>query len=260
MQTKAIGSTKENEQSGSVREFFDGHASDYQEKYNRKNSFYEYFFFERLEKATEGIDFEGKAILDIGAGTGPLYDFLQLENDNYSTYVATDLSDGMLSQGNIPAKDRHVGDFAEMDFDEKFDFIFMLGVSTYLAPQNLKKHIDKVQSLLKPKGAFVVTFTNKYGLDTIIRTFLGPIRKFIAGKNWVMSQEFETWYYSKKEIEGLIPSGMSIAKISGLNHTFFPFSRILPGLSIFIAKKIIEFTHGKLNQFLSSDLLVIVIK
>ncbi|MCP4456747.1 MAG: methyltransferase [Cytophagales bacterium] len=261
MQTKAIGSTKENEQSGSVKKFFDGHATEYQEKYSRKNKFYEYFFFERLEKATESFDLEGKSILDIGAGTGPLYDFLLLEGKHtFSTYTATDLSDGMLEQSNIPTENRIAGDFTQMHFNQKFDFIYMLGVSTYLSLDILQKHLEKIESMLVPNGVFIVTFTNKNGLDTIIRTALGPLRKLVAGRNRVMSQEFSTWYYSKNEIEALIPKGMAIKKITGLNHTIFPLSRIFPRLSIFLAKKIFGETSGRLNRFLSSDLLVFVKK
>ncbi len=261
MQTKAIGSTKENEQSGSVKEFFDGHASEYQKKYSGKNKFYEYFFFERLEKATQGLDFENKNILDIGAGTGSLYDFLSLEDkENFSTYVATDLSDGMLAQSKIPTKNRLIGDFTQMDVHGKFDYIFMLGVSTYLSSDNFQKHIEKIATLLVPDALFIVTFTNKHGLDTLIRRAFSPFRKMLAGKNRVMSQEFRTHYYSKKEVEILIPKGMRIKKFIGLNHTFLPMSRILPALSVFFAKKIFANTRGRLHRFLSSDLLVIVEK
>lgn len=127
----------------------------------------------------------------------------------------------MLNQSNIPNENRFVGDFTQMKFDQKFDLIFMLGVSTYLSPENFQLPILKVKNLLTPNGQFVVTFTNIHGLDTLTRTALGPLKQLMAGKTRVMAQGFKAWYYSKKEIDGFIPNGLAIKQVIGLNHTFF---------------------------------------
>ncbi len=258
MQTSTVKSRRENLQTGSVRDFFDNHAVEYQGKYDRANKFYEYFFYERLEKATEDFDFKGKKILDIGAGTCPLFDYLAQQNkNNFKAYHATDISRGMLSQGNVPVQDCFVGDFWELELSETYTFIFMLGVSTYLSPDVLKKYLDKMSETLNHDGVLVITFTNKHGLDTLIRRVVRPIRRLLVAQNRVMSQDFQTWFYSKKEIEQLMSDQWSVKKISGLNHTVFPLSRIFSRASIFLAKNVFQSFKGRISRILSSDLLIV---
>ena len=59
-----------------VKDFFDGHAPNYKQKYTKQDTYYDYFFYERLAAATQNISFAQKSILDIGTGTGALYDYL----------------------------------------------------------------------------------------------------------------------------------------------------------------------------------------
>ncbi|WP_462252246.1 methyltransferase [Ekhidna sp.] len=259
MQTNTIKSTKES--SELVRDFFDDHAPAYRSKYQLNDKFYNYFFFERLDKATHGLDFTNKSILDIGAGTGPLYDYLQDKNwTDFKSYSATDISSGMLQSSNIPEKDRFVGDFTSMKFDEKFDMVFMLGVSTYLTEMQMKSHIEKVSDLLSDNGIFIVTFTNDHSIDILIRKILTPIFKLFSGKERIISQDFSTRYYSRKEIEKLFKDRLSINSIEGLNHTVFPISRLFKSFSISIAKKISSLRERKFKFLFSSDLLIKVSK
>ena len=256
MQTNTIKDRKENIQIGSVREFFEGHAQEYNAKYSGDNKFYNYFFYERLDKATDGLELHEKSILDIGAGTGPLYDYLiASKKDTFESYTGTDISDGMLKQSNIPIPNQIPGDFLQIDFQKQFDLIFMLGVSTYISPDNMKTYIKKMKSLLKPEGTFIITFTNKHSIDIFIRNLFSPIHKLIAGKSRVMSQSFKTYYYSKKEIQKLLEDFME-EKIETLNHTIFPISRLFPRFSIFVARNLFSKTTGRLRRLLSSDLLV----
>lgn len=261
MEAKVFNKDKESVQLGSVRDFFDGHAPDYKKKYGRKDKFYEYFFFERLEKATASIDFKGKRILDIGAGTGPLYDYL-IDNDlnTFESYEATDISKGMLDQSNVPEGNRYPGDFLEIDFKGNYDLIFMLGVSTYLSEQQMKIYVDKIKSLLAPNGCFIVTFTHLNSLDIRIRQLLTPIARLFAKDDKVISQSFETKFYSNGKSQKLFSNDFKIERVDGLNHTIFPVSRIAPSLSIRIARLISKLRESFLKRFLSSDLLFKVIK
>lgn len=261
MEAKVFNKDKESVQLGSVRDFFDGHASDYKKKYGRKDKFYEYFFFERLEKATSSIDFQDKWILDIGAGTGPLYDYLVEKNLNtFRSYEATDISKGMLDQSNIPNENRYPGDFLEIDFKGKYDLIFMLGVSTYLSEQQMEVYVNKVQSLLVPGGSFIVTFTHLNSLDIRIRQLLTPAVRLFAKDDKVISQSFKTKFYSHRKSKALFMQDFKIDTVEGLNHTVFPISRIAPSLSIRIARLISKLRESFFKRFLSSDLLYKVIK
>lgn len=256
MQAKVFNKDKESEQLGTVREFFDGHAPDYKKKYGRKDKFYEYFFFERLKKSIDSIDFQNKRILDIGAGTGPLYDYLvDTGNNTFSAYHATDISQGMLNQSNIPYNDQYPGDFLNIDFESKYDLIYMLGVSTYLSEDQMAVYIDKIQNLLVEGGIFIVTFTHLNSLDIRIRQILTPIARIFANKDKVISQAFLTKFYGFKRSKELLKKNFEIRGVEGLNHTVFPFSRIAPSLSIKIAKQVAYLQESFFKRFLSSDLL-----
>lgn len=246
--------------SESVKDFFDGHAKEYKTKYSRENAFYEYFFYERLEEATRNLEFDGKSILDVGSGTGPLYDYLIEQKARFSSFVATDISPEMLAQSNVPENNRHPGNFAELTITQGFDFVFMLGVTTYLSSNDLKAYFEKVESLLKPGGQFIVTFTNQSSLDIWMRGLLSPLRKLMAGKNRVLAQDFSTWYYTKQEASKSIPSNLTIEKVIGINHTIFPFSRLLVGLSVTIARRIHRWKNSSFKLWLSSDFLMVVRK
>ena len=253
--------TAANSQTLEVKDFFDGHAKEYREKYQGKDKFYQYFFFERLEAATYGIDFSGMRILDVGCGTGPLYDYLteQLKAD-FQLYKGTDIAPGMLEQSNIPSENQHPGRFTDIEFNEKFDLIFMLGVTTYLAPEDRKAYFEKIKELLALGGKFIVTFTHRRSLDIRMRQLFAPIRKALAGKNRVMAQDFKTWYYSKSEIERSIPQGLSIDKMEGLNHTIFPISRLVPPIALPFAKWMHKRKESRFKQWLSSDLIIKIIR
>ena len=238
-----------------VRNFFNEHAFEYSKKYSKTNAFYRYFFYERLQKAIANLPLAGSRILDIGAGTGVLYNYLneelQITNDEY---FAIDIAADMLSLSNIPEKQRLVGNFCEMQIDKKFDLIFMLGVTTYMDKQTIINHFAKSKTLLAKNGMLVVTFTNKIALDIQLRGMLNPLLKRFVRKNTIFGQSFKTWYYNKSNISAMIED-WNLHSLYGLNHTFFPFSRLLPNVSIHFAHVIDRLNEGTFKHYLSSDLL-----
>ena len=136
----------------------------------------------------------------------------------------------------------------------------MLGVTTYLTPEDRTAYFDRISELLAPGGKFIVTFTHRRSLDIRMRQLFAPIRKALAGKNRVMAQDFKTWYYSKSEIEKSIPEGLVIEKMEGLNHTIFPISRLIPPVALPFAKWMHKRKQSRMKHWLSSDLLCILSK
>ena len=64
------------EQNNRVSTYFDRISSGYSSRYSDRSAFHSYFFRQRLKAATDRFVFDGKRVLDIGAGTGALYDEL----------------------------------------------------------------------------------------------------------------------------------------------------------------------------------------
>ena len=239
-----------------VASFFDDHSEEYQRKYSKNDTFYKYFFFERLQKATEDFDFNGRKILDVGSGTGGLYDYLNERGDNFELFEATDISDGMLSKSNLPKSNKHVGDILDIELNKSYDFIFMLGVTTYIEPSHLAKQFSKLFEHLSEQGHLIVTYTNRSSLDIWLRKILLPLARLFASRNRILSQSFETYFHTSSSFARLLPVNLKAVKRKGLNHTFFPVSRITPKTSVFLASCISRFPESMLKSFLSSDIIL----
>lgn len=224
-------------QTEKVRDFFDVVSDEYRGKYEKREVFHNYFFNERLEKATENLSFAGKVVLDIGAGTGNLYDFIKAKDDSVDFY-ACDISGKMLEQSRIPAKNRFVGKCYEINFPiKKFDYIFMLGVTTYLNADEMRKTAEFIYQNLAEDGQAIITFTNRQGLDTISRGLGKNVIRLFKVKNKVIGQSFEIYTYAPREIKTLNDGKLKSSAIKFLNHTIFPFSYLFPKFSVNLAKR-----------------------
>jgi SAM-dependent methyltransferase len=212
-----------------VSEYFDSIAVDYDHRYDASTRpYHSYLHQQRLCIAGRGIDFAGKRILDIGAGTGPVYNLIT-QGVSDPDYFACDISAEMLSKSRIPPQQRAVGDICEVVTPhETFDLIFMLGVSTYLSPQAWDSLLARVTTLLAPEGRFVVSFTNPHCLDWRIR---GLIRRVWRGKG-VLGQEFETFAY----LPEVATPPLRLHHAEWYNASVTPFNTLLPNLSIWFAR------------------------
>lgn len=245
----------DSKQSSSVGNYFDEISGDYTSRYSEQNPFHNYFFRDRLELATAGFDFANKSVLDIGAGTGALYDHLSANTG--LDYYACDISGKMLEQSNIPKERRFVGKVTEISFPRPaFDFIFMLGVTTYQSPDDLRDTIQFISRSLAPNGRAIVTFTNRGGIDHAARSAMRLAKPFI--KRGVIAQDFPTYAYSSKDADRLFDeAGLHVARVSFLNHAFSPFNTLLPTPSVALAKAIRRFAPAPALPLLSSDFLVV---
>lgn len=95
-----------------------------------------------------------KSILDIGCGTGVLYE--PLKKAGATTITSIDVSDEMirLAKEKYPDGNFLVEDVLTWDTDEKFDTILMYNVYPHLMDK--QKLVDKVYSLLNDGGTFIV--------------------------------------------------------------------------------------------------------
>ena len=68
-----------------------------------------YFNNQRLKVACSSINnFKNSSVLDLGAGTGFLYDHLKEKGFNTDLYLGVDISSKMLEKSNIPKESRVV--------------------------------------------------------------------------------------------------------------------------------------------------------
>jgi len=133
-------------------------------KYDRTASFYNQRYREIQEnKYKKMINFPVKGkILDIGCGTGLLYDFLEYDN-----YIGADLSLEMLKKGDFANK--ILADCEFLPFkDCVFDFVF-----SFTVLQNLLSYrmISEAYRVLKRGGIFVLTTLKKTYKEDLIETF-----------------------------------------------------------------------------------------
>ena len=221
-----------------VSGFFNNIAEGYRSKYSGSDVFLDYFFNERLEEAVDGLDLPGKRILDIGAGTGNLYDkIISIAGD--SDYWACDIASRMLDESNIPDGRKFVGKCHEIEFPEiPFDIVFMLGVTTYLDQEELDETFSFIHSALSNGGIARITFTNEESIDWMLRRITKAVaRRVIPGK-YVLSQDFPIFPKSASGVAEMIKGRFEIDELRLLNHTVFPFYKFSKKASIHLAKSI----------------------
>ncbi|MBP6313179.1 MAG: class I SAM-dependent methyltransferase [Flavobacteriales bacterium] len=238
-------------------DFFDSVSDRYKEKYGEKSAFHHYFFNQRLQKTLEGLDLTNKDILDIGSGTGDLYDEVVLRWPT-ARFYATDISAGMLAQSNVPSDQKFIGHGYESHFGtKKFDLITMLGVSTYMDDLELHKNLKFIAKSLEPNGQVIVSFTNAHALDLWLRNLAKPFLGLTGKKNKVMTSGVPIYPRSAAKAKEAMARYFSSNELHLLNQTVFPFSRVLPRPAVVLAKWIDTVPgNSAWKRWLSSDLLI----
>jgi SAM-dependent methyltransferase len=241
----------------SAKDFFNSISGTYKNKYSERSAFHHYFFHERLHKATFGLDIYAQTVLDVGAGTGDLYDHLVEHFENFQ-YNASDVAEGMLANSLIPENQRFVGVVTQVDLPHAaYNKIFMLGVSTYLTQDEMQNHVRFYHSKLSKDGLAIISFTNKYCLDGFFRNLLRPIIRIFKRDQNVLAGGFKIKRYSLKEAKRLFEeNGFVVEQVDYLNHTVFPFNLIFKRPSVWLAKKMDRIKSGPFISFFSSDFLI----
>jgi SAM-dependent methyltransferase len=243
-----------------VKDFFNSIAHEYSEKYSIANPLHNWYFGERLIAATGKDDYSGKNILDIGAGTGALYDFLLANGFAGFNFIGCDIAAKMLENSHIPAENRFVGHCYDLDIGPKsFDYIFVLGVTTYIDEKERNRTLEFIRMRLSTGGTAVISFTNKESLNQRLYDLVRPFLKMLTLRNRVAVQSFPTFSYSFGSIFEAFKDKFDIAAPIYINQTFFPFNHLLPATSIRVAKFIQRNVRKiGLRSFLSSEFIIML--
>jgi len=246
---QALGQNKQ------VAAYFDDISTDYAARYGVQSPYHNYFFRQRLTVAIAEFQFDKKVVVDIGAGTGELYDNLARAFPSVD-YFACDISAQMLAHSRIPACRAFVGRTHDIDFPrQQFDFIFSLGVTAYQSPEDLRSDWRFIGDHLAPDGVAVISFTNRSSIDHTLRAVM-KLEKPLAGSA-VLGQSFSTFAYRSHQVEQMASEvGLRVSRVVFINHTFSPFNTLFPRSSVALAKAIELRAPAMALPLLSSDFIV----
>lgn len=139
-------------------------------------------------------DLSSSTILEIGAGTGR---FSSIMAKKAKKVVAVDISSNMLSKLKEKAESNSIynidiikGNFLDIDFTKKFDYIVSFSAIEYI--KDKEALFRKISTLLKPQGYIFITTAHR----TFFRLF-GRIGNYFRQKIYMNA-------YSKKEIKSLL--------------------------------------------------------
>lgn len=171
------------------------------------------------------------SILDIGCGTGILYEILK-EEKLECKYVGIDLSESMIEVGKkrYPGIDLQVMDSENLDFkDKSFDIVFMRSVLHHLPhPVKAIQEMSRVS-----RGVVLISEPSK--------NILTEFPRYLA-KKFTSHFDPEHTHYSKKELKTLLQQGnITDFKLYHFGYLAYPwgFTDILPFanlLPLFILK------------------------
>jgi len=244
----------------SVAEFFDAIAHDYARRYDEERPFLRYMHEERLRFVLGACAWRGCTVLDVGAGTGALYDALG-ERDATDGYLACDVSRAMLEQSRIPPSQRFVGAVEDAPLGaRRFDRVVCLGVTTYMEDPALDAFLDVVARHLSDDGRAFVTFTHARSVDARLRRRLSsalarvPIaRDLVVGR--VLSQREHA--YSERAIRARVPPSLVVEQVVWQHFGVTPIKQIAPRASVQLAR-VVERAPLPVRRALASDFLVVL--
>lgn len=117
----------------------------------------------------EWYDFEkGSNVLEIGAGCGAITQVL-LKKDINATVLEMSYRRALINAERNKAQDVEiiVGNFFDVSFEKKFDYITVIGVLEYIetfSEYTYQQFFNKIKSLLKPNGKILLAIENRFGL------------------------------------------------------------------------------------------------
>lgn len=239
--------------------FFDQTAAAYRAALDRKRGFRYHFHQERMHAAHRAAALrDAHRVLDVGAGTGALYDFLQ-EHGPKVTYFACDPAPNMLAQSSIPEAFRQVGTAEELPQAwEQFDRIFLLGVSTYLSPAQLQRTLSSLRPRLRSGGQIIITFTHAGWWGLPVRNVLTKYfpRAWFPAR--LLGKSLSTYAHTPESLQAEFGGGEWIfSKPQWLNLSV-PLKRFFPGFAFGVSPWLRAWLPAYLQVRMSSDFLLVL--
>lgn len=146
--------------------------------YAHKNFMIDYIFWKRVEIASNFVSkniIDKSEILDFGCGTG-VFSYEMATKGHSITAIDLNLKPVNLlkSQINYPTSIEFIeGDFFQIEFTKKFDFIVALDVLEHISLNDLPLYIDQMKKILNPNGYIVVSGPTENILYKIGRKIAG---------------------------------------------------------------------------------------
>lgn len=118
-----------------------------------------------------GIDYNGKAVLELACGTGNM---TQRLFEMGLKVIALDVSEDMLNSARTKIRNKDVVfinlDMRDLEFDKKFDFIFCHndGLNYIIEDDELMDVFNRVNNHLKKDGLFLFDISSVYKLKNVI--------------------------------------------------------------------------------------------
>ncbi|GBE40131.1 undecaprenyl-phosphate 4-deoxy-4-formamido-L-arabinose transferase [bacterium BMS3Bbin09] len=121
------------------------------DKWRRKSAYYH----AELEKYLRFIIPEGSSVIDIGCGTGEMLNSLKP-----SRGLGIDISPSMveIAKKNFPDQEFEVGDFENLEVEEKFDYVLVDG--TIGTVDDIYLAIKELHKVCKPETRLIIVYYN----------------------------------------------------------------------------------------------------
>ncbi|MAG52820.1 MAG: hypothetical protein CMH62_02560 [Nanoarchaeota archaeon] len=169
----------------------------------------------RVKTMTNMIKGSNMKILDIGCGTGILFEHF---NKNNNKVVGVDISKWCISKANEHAEniglehELYVGDAFNLKFqNSKFDFIILSGVMEHLRG-DLNVVVWKIRNLLKKDGKVLVSLPSYHPLNPLSYEIVYDFfRKVLSGRKDI-EEEGEHKHFNVKELRNLF-KGFKVLKV-----------------------------------------------
>jgi ubiquinone/menaquinone biosynthesis C-methylase UbiE len=200
-----------------VKQGYDGVFSEHVTRYDELG---EKFQTKAAIAQLEGMDLQGKEVLDVGAGTG-IMSLLALRK-GAAKVVCGDISSYMLEVCRTKADRQGYGvghmDFRQLDaeslpFDDASFDVVMTGMTMGLLPDP-KKAVKEMERVLRPGGLISV---GAHGPEHYWEACDASFR--VINKRYVLGYRLEFWPMKEKEVRRLLAES-GIADILIVRHTW----------------------------------------
>jgi ubiquinone/menaquinone biosynthesis C-methylase UbiE len=185
-----------------VRQGYDGAFSEHVTRYDELGA---EFQTKAATAQLEGMDLQGREVLDVGCGTG-IISLLALQK-GAAKVVCGDISNYMLEAGRTKADRQGYGadriDFRQLDAeslpfeDASFDFV-MTGMTLGLLP-NTEKAVTEMVRVLRPSGLLSV---GAHGPEHYWEACDASFR--VINKRYVLGYRLEFWPRREEEVRRLL--------------------------------------------------------